>query len=180
MLICELKAKGNFYRPVAQEVSPWFAYSNDDGYLVKEAPPPPPMAPTASPPGPVLNPLDDVPLSIRSGAKSRPSPEGVAPSSAMDFPSQFSDADFEGTVTIRTWEHGTHQRQGRLKGNASVTSFSATSFGARWETTYADGEERTSALPPTASGPSSPVKHKCLHKAYNGRWLTSYHRTINT
>ena len=42
------------------------------------------------------NPLDDVPLSIRSGAKSRPSPEGVAPSSAMDFPSQFSDADFEG------------------------------------------------------------------------------------
>ena len=52
MLICELKAKGNFYRPVAQEVCPWFAYSNDDGYLVKEAPPPPPMAPTASPPGP--------------------------------------------------------------------------------------------------------------------------------
>ena len=52
MLICELKAKGNFYRPVAQEVSPWFAYSNDDGYLVKEAPPLPPMAPTASPPGP--------------------------------------------------------------------------------------------------------------------------------
>ena len=73
------------------------------------------------------NPLDDVPLSIRSGAKSRPSPEGVAPSSAMDFPSQFSDADFEGTVTIRTWEHGTHQRQGRLKGNASVTSFTSTS-----------------------------------------------------
>eukprot|EP00439_Symbiodinium_sp_Y106_P009907 s8287_g1.t1 len=52
MLICELKAKGNFYRPVAQEVCPWFAYSNDDGYLVKEAPSPPPMAPTASPPGP--------------------------------------------------------------------------------------------------------------------------------
>ena len=25
MLICELKVKGNFYRPVAQEVSPWFA-----------------------------------------------------------------------------------------------------------------------------------------------------------
>ena len=49
--ICELKAKGSFYRPVAQEVSPWFAYSNDDGFLVKEAPPPPPMAPTASPPG---------------------------------------------------------------------------------------------------------------------------------
>ena len=49
--ICELKAKGNFYRPVAQEVSPWFAYSNDDGFLVKEAPPPPPMAPTASLPG---------------------------------------------------------------------------------------------------------------------------------
>eukprot|EP00439_Symbiodinium_sp_Y106_P008665 s9960_g1.t1 len=42
------------------------------------------------------NPLDDVPLSIRSGAKPRPSAEGVAPSSAMDFPSQFSDADFEG------------------------------------------------------------------------------------
>ena len=75
----------------------------------------------------------------------------------------------KGTVTIRTWEHGTHQHQGRLKGNASVTSFSATSFGARWETTYADGEERTSALPPTAFGPSSPGKHKCLHKAYNGR-----------
>ena len=53
-------------------------------------------------------------------------------------------------------------------------------FGARCETTYADGEERTSALPPTAFGPYSPVKHKCLHKAYNGRWLTSFHRTINT
>ena len=48
-------------------------------------------APTMS-----YNPLDDVPLSIRSGAKPRPSAEGVAPSSAMDFPSQFSDADFEG------------------------------------------------------------------------------------
>ena len=70
-------------------------------------------------------------------------------------------------MTIRTWGHGTHQRQGRLTGNASVTSSSATSFGARWETTYADGKERTSALPPTASGPYSPVKHKCLHKAYN-------------
>ena len=59
MLICELKVKGNFYRPVAQEVSPWFAYSNDDGYLVKEAPPLPPMAPIASPPGPArdLHPL---------------------------------------------------------------------------------------------------------------------------
>eukprot|EP00439_Symbiodinium_sp_Y106_P061194 s2439_g9.t1 len=62
MLICELKAKGNFYRPVAQEVCPWFAYSNDDGYLVKEAPPPPPMAPTASPPGPArdLHPLRNI------------------------------------------------------------------------------------------------------------------------
>ena len=39
------------------------------------------------------NPLDDVPLSLRSGAKPRPSAEGVAPSSAMDFPSQFSDAE---------------------------------------------------------------------------------------
>ena len=126
------------------------------------------------------NPLGDVPLSIRSGAKPRPSAEGVAPSSAMDVPSHSRMRISKGTVTIRTWEHDTHQRQGRLKGNASVTGFSTTSFGARWETTYADGEERTSAPPPTAFGASSPGKHICLHKAYNGRWLTSYHRTINT
>ena len=74
MLICELKAKGNFYRPVAQEVCPWFAYSNDDGYLVKEAPPPPPMAPTASPPGPArdLDPFRGIWADPPAGGFGRP------------------------------------------------------------------------------------------------------------
>eukprot|EP00439_Symbiodinium_sp_Y106_P016516 s1521_g2.t1 len=40
LLVCELKGMGNYCRPVAQDVYPWTAYANSDGFLVAEAPTP--------------------------------------------------------------------------------------------------------------------------------------------
>ena len=42
-LKCQLKTCGRFARTVYQEIFPWQAYSNQDGYLVPSNPPPPPL-----------------------------------------------------------------------------------------------------------------------------------------
>ena len=44
-LKCQLRTCGRFARTIYQEIFPWQAYSNQDGYLVPANPPPPPPAP---------------------------------------------------------------------------------------------------------------------------------------
>ena len=46
-LKCQLRTCGRFARTIYQEIFPWQAYSNQDGYLVPSNPPPPPPAPSA-------------------------------------------------------------------------------------------------------------------------------------
>ena len=46
-LKCQLRTCGRFARTIYQEIFPWQAYSNQDGYLVLANPPPPPPAPPA-------------------------------------------------------------------------------------------------------------------------------------
>ena len=47
-LSCQLRTCGRFARTIYQEIFPWQAYSNQDGYLVpSNPPPPPPPAPSA-------------------------------------------------------------------------------------------------------------------------------------
>ncbi|CAE7225926.1 unnamed protein product, partial [Symbiodinium necroappetens] len=43
-LKCQLRTCGRFARTIYQEIFPWQAYSNQDGYLVPSNPPPPPPA----------------------------------------------------------------------------------------------------------------------------------------
>ena len=45
-LKCQLRTCGRFARTIYQEIFPWQAYSNQDGYLVPSNPPPPPPAPS--------------------------------------------------------------------------------------------------------------------------------------
>ena len=47
-LKCQLRTCGRFARTIYQEIFPWQAYSNQDGYLVPANPPPPPPAPPTS------------------------------------------------------------------------------------------------------------------------------------
>ena len=44
-LKCQLRTCGRFARTIYQEIFPWQAYSNQDGYLIPANPPPPPPAP---------------------------------------------------------------------------------------------------------------------------------------
>ncbi|CAE7470332.1 unnamed protein product, partial [Symbiodinium sp. KB8] len=48
-LKCQLRTCGRFARIIYQEIFPWQAYSNQDGYLVPSNPPPPPPAPSDPP-----------------------------------------------------------------------------------------------------------------------------------
>ena len=47
-LKCQLRTCGRFARTIYQEIFPWQAYSNQDGYLIPANPPPPPPAPPTS------------------------------------------------------------------------------------------------------------------------------------
>ncbi|OLP96513.1 hypothetical protein AK812_SmicGene21236 [Symbiodinium microadriaticum] len=47
-LKCQLRTCGRFARTIYQEIFPWQAYSNQDGYLVPANPPPPPPAASVS------------------------------------------------------------------------------------------------------------------------------------
>ena len=48
-LKCQLRTCGHFARTIYQEIFPWQAYSNQDGYLVPSNPRPPPPAPSDPP-----------------------------------------------------------------------------------------------------------------------------------
>ena len=47
-LKCQLRTCGRFARTIYQEIFPWQAYSNQDGYLIPANPPPPPPPPPTS------------------------------------------------------------------------------------------------------------------------------------
>ena len=58
-LKCQLRTCGRFARTIYQEIFPWQAYSNQDGYLVPANPPPPPRVLPTSAESLTAGPKDD-------------------------------------------------------------------------------------------------------------------------
>ncbi|CAE7912197.1 tag-125, partial [Symbiodinium necroappetens] len=76
-LKCQLKTCGCFVRTIYQEIFPWQAYSNQDGYLVPSNPPPPPPASSEPAESRTTNMHSDGGLAHQTSRAAPPTPASV-------------------------------------------------------------------------------------------------------